>query len=153
MTTRKIVLIVGGIVIAVVLLVGVFVGGIVGFAFYSIGKSDAAMTAKEFLKNSAKLKQDIGEIRDFGTFITGSINIDSQHGAATLNMKVFGANKTVNSSVDLVYNGRAWRVTSASYINDRGETVNLLDPYEARLMYSVACAVADGQVSTSNIVT
>ena len=150
MTTRKIVLIVGAIVVAIGLLVVIFAGGIIGFAFYSVGKSEAAVTAKEFLKNSVTLTQDIGEVEDFGTFVTGSINVDNNQGAATLYLKVIGARKTVNASVHLAYyDGRAWRVTYASYVNDRGETVNLLDPYEARLMYSVPCAVADGQDSTS----
>jgi hypothetical protein len=132
MTTRKIVLIVGAIVVAVGFLVAIFVGGIVGLAFYSIGKSEAATTAKEFLKDSVALKQDIGEVEDFGMFPTGSINIQNSNGAATLNLKVIGARKTVRASVNLAYNGHTWRVSSASYVNDRGQTVNLLDPYEAK---------------------
>ena len=136
MTTRKIILIVGAIVLAIGLIVVIFAGGIIGFAFYSVGKSEAAVTAKEFLKNSATLTQDIGEVKDFGTFVTGNINVQNDNGVATLNLKVYGARKSVNASVNLnYYNGRAWRVNSASYVNDRGETVNLLDPYEARTEY------------------
>ena len=131
MTTRKIVLVVGAIVLAVCLIVVIFVGGIVGFAFYTVGKSEAATRAKEFLKNSAVLKQDIGDVTDFGSFVTGSINVQNDNGTATLNLKVIGAKKTVHASVNLAYNGRTWRVSSASYVNDRGETVNLLDPYES----------------------
>ena len=48
MTTKRLLLIVGGVVIAIGLLIVVFVGGIVGFALYTVGNSDAAMTAKEF---------------------------------------------------------------------------------------------------------
>ena len=141
MTTRKIVLIVGGVVVAIGLLVVLFVGGIVGFALYTVGNSEAATTAKEFLRNSAKLKQDIGEIQDFGTFVTGSINVQNDNGAATLSMKVIGATKTVNASVDLAYmNGRTWRVSSASYVNDRGERVNLLDPYESKKLIPLLVA-------------
>lgn len=133
MSTRKIVLIVGGIVVVIGLVVAIFVGGIVGFALYSVGNSEAATTAKQFLRESAILKQDIGEIEDFGTFITGSINVQNDQGTATLNLKVIGAQKTVNASVDLTYiNGRAWRVSSASYINDKGETVSLLNPFEVK---------------------
>ncbi len=133
MTTRKIVLIVGAIVVVIGLLVLVFVGGIVGFAIYTVGKSEAATTAKEFLRNNATLKQDIGEVEDFGTIITGSINVQNDNGVATLNLKVIGSRKTVNATVDLAYtHGRAWRVSSASYVNDRGESVNLLDPYLAK---------------------
>jgi Cytochrome oxidase complex assembly protein 1 len=136
MTTRKIVLIVGAIVVAVGLVVMIFVGGIIGFAFYSVGKSDAAMKAKDFLRTNPTLTQDIGEVKDFGTFVTGSINIQNENGAATLNLKVIGAHKTVNASVNLAYyRGRDWRVSSASYVNDHSETVNLLNPYEATLMF------------------
>ena len=133
MTTRKIVLIVGAVVVAVTLLVMIFVGGIVGFAFYSIGRSEAATTAKSFLRNSALLKQDIGEVQDFGRFPTGSINVQSDNGEATLNLKVIGARKTVHASVGLLYtHSNAWRVSSASYVNDRGQTINLLDPYDSK---------------------
>jgi Cytochrome oxidase complex assembly protein 1 len=133
MTTRKIVLIVGAVVVAIGLIVVVFVGGIVGFAIYSVGNSEAATVAKDFLRNSEPLKQEIGDIQDFGSFVTGSINVQNENGAATLNLKVIGARKTVNASVDLAYiNGRSWRVSSASYVNERGETVNLLDPYESK---------------------
>jgi len=134
MTTRKIVLVVGALILAVCLLVLIFVGGIVGFAFYTVGKSEAATRAKDFLKASPVLKQDIGDVKDFGSFVTGSINVQNEDGAATLNLKVIGAKKVVNATVNLAYNGRTWRVSSASYVNDRGQTVNLRDPYESKLM-------------------
>ena len=136
MTTQKIVLIIGGIVVAVVFLVLLFVGAIVGVAFYSISKSEAATVAKEFLRNNAALKQDIGDVQDFGSFVSGSINVHNDSGNATLHLKVIGARKTVNASVSLMYSsGRPWRVSSASYVNDRGETVNLLDPYDSKLLF------------------
>ena len=141
MTTRKIVVIVGAVVVAVGLLVVIFVGGIVAFAFYSVGKSEAATTAKTFLRNSAPLNQDIGEVQDFGTFVTGSINVQNDNGEATLNLKVIGARKTVHASVGLAYtHGNAWRVSSASYVNDHGETVNLLDPYDSKRLIPLLVA-------------
>jgi hypothetical protein len=132
MTTKKILLIFGGVVVTVGLLVVVFVGGIVGFAIYQVGNSEAATEAKQFLRNNEKLKQDIGQVKDFGSFVTGSINIQNDNGTATLHFKVVGERKTVNASVDLTYLQGRWRVSSASYTNDRDETVNLLDPYESR---------------------
>src|SRR5687768_11145052 len=132
MTTKKILLIFGGVVVTVGLLVVVFVGAIVGFAIYQVGNSDAAAEGKEFLRSSDKLKQDIGEVKDFGSFVTGSINVQNDNGTATLNFKVIGERKTVNASVDLTYFQGRWRVSSASYTNDRNQTVNLLDPYESR---------------------
>lgn len=131
MKTKKLIIIIGSIVAAVVLLVAIFVGGIVGLAFYSIGKSEAAATAKEFLQRNEKLKQDTGKVNDFGTFITGSINAHDSDGEATLYLKVIGERKTVDAKVNLMYqSNRAWRVTGASYENDSGQTIDLLEQYE-----------------------
>ena len=46
MTTKKILLIVGGVVVVLGLVVAFFVGGIVGFALYQVGNSEAARKAK-----------------------------------------------------------------------------------------------------------
>ena len=133
MTTKKIIIIVVAVAMIMGLLVVVFAGGIVGFAFYSIGHSEAAITAKDFLKNNQKLKDEIGDIKDFGRFVTGNINVHNDNGDATLNIKVIGERKTVNASVDMVYrSGRPWRVSSATYVNDAGQTVNLLNPYDSQ---------------------
>ena len=133
MTTKRLLLIVGGGVIAIGLLIVVFVGGIVGFALYTVGNSDATMTAKKFLRSNERLKDDIGEVRDFGTFVSGSVNIHNSNGTATLSLKVIGERRSVNASVDLVYrDGRQWRVTAASYRNEAGQTVDLLNAYEAQ---------------------
>jgi hypothetical protein len=133
MTTKKIVIVVISIVIVLGLVIAIFVGGIVGFAFYKIGTSEAAETARTFLRNNERLKQDIGEVKDFGSFVTGNIDIKNRDGNATINIKVIGERKEVNASVDLAYrDGQAWRVIGASYKNDAGETVELFNPYEGR---------------------
>jgi flagellar basal body-associated protein FliL len=133
MTTKKIIIIVISIVIVLGLIVVIFVGGIVGMVFYGIGNSDAAKVSQEFLKSNERLKQDIGEVKDFGKFVTGNININNGDGTAELNLKVIGERKTVNAAVELVYrSGHQWRVTAASYKNEAGETVDLLNPYESR---------------------
>lgn len=132
MTTRRIVILVGVAVLAVGLLVVLFVGGIVGFALYTVGHSDAAVTAKEFLRNNQRLKDDIGEVRDFGTFVSGSINVHNSNGDATIGLKVIGERHTVNATVGLAYrDGRPWRVVSASYVNEAGRIVDLITAYEA----------------------
>jgi thioredoxin 1 len=131
MTTKKILLIVGGVVAALALLVILFVGGILWFTFSAIGKSEAAQTAKTFLQQNEQLKSDIGEVRDFGFWVTGNINSQNNDGLATLNLKVVGERKTVPASVNLSYrNGREWVVVKASYQNDAKQTVSLLNPYE-----------------------
>ena len=131
MSNRKILLIIAGVVAVLALIVALFVGGIAWFAFHTIANSEAADTARTFLRNNEILKQDIGEVKEFGWFVAGNINVQNSNGEATLNLKVIGERKTVNATVDLSYrSNRNWRVTGASYERD-GQTINLLEPYEA----------------------
>ena len=141
MTTKKIVLIVVGVVVVLALLAAVFVGGIVGVVLYQVGNSEAAAQAKDFLRTSDKLTDDIGEVKDFGTIITGNVNVANNNGQATLHLKVIGERQTVNASVDLIYtNGSAWRVSAASYVNSSGQTVDLLNPYDSKILTPVLIA-------------
>jgi len=135
MTTRKIVLIIGSVVVVLGFLVVCFVAAIVGFALYSVGNSEAAARAKDYLRSNEKLKTEIGEVTDFGSIITGNIRLHNGSGEAQLNLKVIGARQTVNATVDLVLvQGATWRVSSASYINASGQTIDLLDPYDTQLL-------------------
>src|SRR6185436_1888212 len=110
MTTRKVILIVGAVVLSVGLFIAVVVGGIIGLAIYSVGNSEAATTAKDFLRHNEKLKQDIGEVKGFGKLITGNVNVENGNGVASLQLSVEGEKKTVNASVDLMYrSGGQWR--------------------------------------------
>ena len=130
MTTKKIVLIVVGIVSILALLVVLFVVGIGWFVFSTIGNSEAAETARTYLKTNEALKRDIGEVKDFGSFVTGNINVQNQSGEATLNLKVYGERKTVNATVSLAYrSNQNWRVTEAWY-DDDGRKVFLKAPYD-----------------------
>src|SRR5438105_10307187 len=130
MTTKKIVLIVVGIVAVLALVVALFVGGITWFVFHTIGNSDAAETARTYLRNNEVLKRDIGDVKDFSSFVTGNINVSNGDGEATLNLKVYGEKKTVNARVSLSYrSNRNWRVTGASYESD-GRTIDLMQAYE-----------------------
>ena len=140
MTTKKILLIVGGVVVVLGIVVALFVGGIVGFALYSVSNSEAADTAKNFLRTNEKLKKDIGEVKDFGSIVTGSVNVSDGNGQATLNLKVI-ADETVNASVNLVYLNRGdWRVSAASYVNKDGQTIDLLDPYDSKILVPLLIA-------------
>jgi hypothetical protein len=133
MTTKKIVIIIVSVVIVLAVLAGVVIGGIVGMVFYTINNSEAAVTAKAFLRDNERLKQDIGDVKGFGKFVTGNINTTNGDGTAQLNLKVIGERKEVNASVELVYrSGNPWRVTAASYRNQAGQNVDLLNPYDAR---------------------
>jgi hypothetical protein len=135
MTTKKTVLIIAAVVVVLGFVVLLFVAGIVGFALYQVGNSEAARRSKDFLRTNEKLTQDIGEVKDFGSIVTGSISLSAGGGNATINLKVIGERKTVNASVDLVLvSGSSWRVSAASYVNDTGQTIDLLDPYDTKLL-------------------
>ena len=111
------------------LIVALFVGGITWFAFHTIGNSEAADTARTFLRNNEILKRDIGEVKDFGSFITGNVNVQNTDGEATLHLKVYGEKSTVHVTVDLSYrSNRSWRVTGASYVRD-GQIIDLVQGY------------------------
>ena len=141
MTTKKIVLIVAGVVGVLGLVVVLFVVGIVAFALYQVGNSEAARKSKDYLRTNEKLKQDIGEVKDFGSIVTGSVSISDSTGNATINLKVIGEQKTVNASVDLILvSGSSWRVSAASYVNQSGETVDLLNPYDSKLLIPLVIA-------------
>jgi cbb3-type cytochrome oxidase subunit 3 len=130
MSTKKIVLIIAGILGVLGLLVALFVVGIGWFVFSTIRNSDAAEAARTYLRTNEDLKRDIGEVKEFGSFVTGQINRQNTSGEATLNFKVIGEKKTVNATVDLSYRGsRSWRVIGASYQSD-GHTISLMDPYQ-----------------------
>jgi flagellar basal body-associated protein FliL len=131
MSTKKIIAIILGIVAVLGLIVALFVGAIFWFVFHTIGSSEAADTARTYLRSNEKLKQDVGEVKDFGWFITGNINSSNGDGVATLYIKVIGEKRTVNARVDLSYrSNRNWRVTEASYDRD-GQTIDLMKPYES----------------------
>ena len=130
MSTKKIILIIAGILGVLLLVVAVFVGAITWFVFRTIGTSEAADTARTYLRNNEVLKQDIGEVKEFGSFVTGNINVQNSDGEATLHLKVVGERKTVKATVDLSYrSNRNWRVTGARYERD-GQTIDLMKPYE-----------------------
>ena len=141
MTTKKTVLIIAGVVGVLGLVVVLFVVGIVGFVFYQLGNSEAAQKSKDFLRTNEKLKRDIGEVKDFGSIVTGSVSLSGGSGNAKINLKVIGEQKTVNASVDLILvSGSSWRVNAANYVNDSGETIDLLDPYDSKLLIPLVIA-------------
>lgn len=141
MTTKKILLIVGSVVVVLGLIVAVFVGGIVGFALYQVGNSQAAAKARDFLRSNEKLATEIGTVTDFGSIVTGSVEVADGNGQATLHLKVIGERETVNASVQLVYANRGdWRVSAASYENREGQTIDLFDPYDSKILVPLLIA-------------
>jgi hypothetical protein len=131
MSTKKIITLIVATLIGLVLLVAIFVGGVVGFAIYTVGHSEAAGTSRKFLRENKKLKDEIGEVKDFGSIVTGNVNVANGNGAARISLKVIGEKKTVNADVDLMYrNNGSWRVVEAFYFNDSNVRIDLLEKFE-----------------------
>ena len=134
MTKKKIVLVVGGMLAVLAVVILVFILGIFFLGFYTVKNSESAEKAKAYLRTNEKLKQDIGEVQNFGNIVTGAINDRNGDSEVTLKLKVFGARKTVNATVNLMLvQSNTWRVTSASYVDANGEKINLLDPYDTKV--------------------
>ena len=135
MTAKKIMQIVGGVLVALTVLMLAFLLAIVGFGLYTVKNSESAEKAKAYLRTNEKLKQDIGEVKEFGNIVMASINERNGNNEVTLKLKVFGERKTVSATVDLILvQGNTWRVTSASYVNSLGQKIPLLDPYDTMVM-------------------
>ena len=129
MSAKKIILIVAGIVVVLGLIVVLLAGGITFFVFRTIGNSEAADAARAYLRNNEKLKQEIGEVKDFGWLVSGNINFSNGDGMGTLYLKAKGEKGDADTRVDLQYrDNRAWRVTGASYTRE-GKTVDLMQAY------------------------
>lgn len=131
MTTKRALLIASGVVAAVALVVAVVAGAVVGFAFYTLDRSAAAQTAKTFLRQNERLKQEIGEVRDFGYFTSGSIGTQGAPGEAELRLKTIGVNRTVNATVSLATRGgQDWRVVDAFFDEPSGERIYLTKNFD-----------------------
>jgi len=99
MSIKRVGIVLGVIVASLGLLIAVFVGGILGIIYYSIGNSDAAATAKQFLRSNEQLKKDIGDVKGFGRFVSGNIRVENGSGTAILSLNVIGEKSTVPATV------------------------------------------------------
>ncbi|MCA1629742.1 MAG: hypothetical protein LC785_14190 [Acidobacteria bacterium] len=152
MSTKKAVLVAAGILSAVALLVALFAGAIVGFVFYTIGNSAAAQTARTFLRQNDKLRGEIGEVRDFGYFTTGDIKTQGSMGTAELRMKVIGAKKIANTTVNLAQGRGEWRVVDAFYDDASGQRVFLTKAFdESAVSKTEATDSTDGSDVTAPV--
>lgn len=135
MKAKKIVFVVGWVLTGLMVLTAIFVAAIVYFGLYTVNKSEPAEKAKAYLRTNEKLKQDIGDVQNIGNIDTVGINDRNGNNEVTLKLKVYGKDKTVNATVNLILvQGNAWRITSASYVNSNGQTIKLLDPYETKVL-------------------
>ncbi len=135
MTTKKIMVIVGSVLLGLTVLILAFLVTIGGLWLYAVKNSESAEKAKDYLRKNEKLKQDIGEVKDFGSIVSASVDARDDDHPVTMNLKVIGEKKTVNATVVLILvQGGAWRVTSASYVNSSGQKIPLLDPYDTKVL-------------------
>ena len=141
MTTKKIMVIVVSVLLGLTVLILGFLVTIGGLWLYAVKNSESAQKAKDYLRNNEKLKQDIGEVKDFGNIVTASVDVRDSNNAVTMKLKVIGEKKTVNATVVLILvQGNAWRVTSASYVNSSGQKIPLLDPYDTKVQIPLLAA-------------
>ena len=134
MTTKKIMVIVGSVLLGLILVAAGFLITIGGLWLYAVKHSETTEKAQDYLRRNEKLKQDIGEVKDFGNIVTASVNFRDGSNEVTIRLKVIGEYKTVNATVNLiVVQGNASRVTSASYVNTAGQKIPLLDPYDTKV--------------------
>lgn len=142
-------MLIGGTLAGALVLCLLLAGAVAGAVLYMLGRSDAAETAREFLRRNEKLRADIGEVRDFGWLVTGSLRPLGTDGNATLTLKVVGARRSADATVSLVYrDGYQWRVAGAAYYDDAGRVVNLLDAYAAPSDERAAGEVETNEVET-----
>lgn len=128
-------MIVGSVLLALAVLTLGFLVTIVVLGLYTVKNSESAEKAMDFLRKNEKLKQDIGEVTNFGSIVTAGINDRDGNSEVILKLKVIGEKKTVNATVALILvQGNAWRVTSASYVNSSGQKIPLLDPYDTKVL-------------------
>ena len=139
-TKKKTLLSFAGAVVVLGFIVVCFVGAVVGFVLYQVNHSEAAARGRDFLRNNETLRADIGEVKDFGSIVSGQINFHNNTGAAILNFKVIGERKTVNAKVQLLLRNRTWTVVEAAYVNSSGQTVGLLNPYDTKLLIPLLIA-------------
>ena len=135
MTAKKIFLVAGISLTVLAVLAAIFVVVIVFFGLYTVNNSEPAEKAKAYLRTNEKLKQEVGEVQNFGNIATAAIDDRNGNSEVTLKLKVIGEKKTVNATVDLMLlQGNTWRVTAASYVNSNGQSVKLLDPYDTKVL-------------------
>jgi hypothetical protein len=147
MNGKKITVIAASAFVAFAFLAALVVGGIVGVFFYSTGNSEAALTAKEFLRGNERLERDIGEVRGFGWFMTHDLQMSDGREQANFNLKAIGARQSVNASVMLRSSSDGtWRVVGASYTNDVGRRIELLRA-ERRIAPEQIFGPSDGETT------
>ncbi len=107
-------------ILVVVAFCGCCIGGAVLLPFLPfgiLGHGGAAGAARSFLGQDPQVRREIGEIKSYGLFPSGSVSINSGHGRAHLIFRLEGSRAKGKAVVDLTKApGKDWEVRSAILI-------------------------------------
>jgi hypothetical protein len=90
-------------------------GGIFGGVMGAIKNSDAYKMSVELVEKSSEVKEEIGNIKSYGWFPGGSVNVNGSSGEAKLNISVTGEKGEGTVETELVKKGGKWNFTSAVF--------------------------------------
>ena len=107
--------------------VAIAVIGVVGYGVYSgVTNSEALKTAQEYIISRPETKEVFGTNIQFGAF-PSNFNVSASNGknTATVEFAVTGSKGSGSAHLEMVEEGTAWKVDSASLTGPTGEETPL----------------------------
>ena len=102
-------------------------GGIFGGVIGAVKNSDAYKMSVELAEKNSEVKEDIGNIKSYGWFPGGSVNIKGSSGEAKLSISLTGEKGEGTLETELVKKGGQWNFTSAIfYLKNSDKEIDLL---------------------------
>jgi len=101
--------------ILVSLCIVLFAGGIIGGVMGAIKNSEAYKMSLEILEKSPHVREEIGNIKSYGWFPSGSVNVSGSTGDAKLSISVTGEKGQGILETELTKNGGKWSFTKAVF--------------------------------------
>lgn len=127
--------------------------GIVAFVFGTIRRSGAYQLAVSQVRESAAVREALGEPVEEGWWVTGSVNVTGPSGKASLSFPVSGPRGEATVYVDAVKQAGEWdlRLLEVSLAKG-GERLNLLDDAGAsfKAISAFLTAAAAGDAATAH---
>lgn len=132
---------------AAIVAVLVFVLGIVAFVFGTIRRSGAYQLAVSQVRESAAVREALGQPVEEGWWVTGSVNVTGPSGKASLSFPVSGPRGEATVYVDAVKQAGEWDLRLLEVSLAKGARVDLLDEaggsFKAISAFLTAAAVGD----------
>lgn len=100
-------------------------GGIFGGVMGAIKNSDAYKMSVELVEKSSEVKEEIGDIKSYGWFPGGSVNVNGGKGDAELSISVTGEKGEGTLETELVKKGGQWKFKSAVF-SGKNKEIDLL---------------------------